>query len=306
MFNIYFKEMKKFFSLIALVGVLAACQPEKVQTAFSLAGGSAVITVKVVDINNHAEYTGTYTLTASAGTVSGNNQVSLAAGESQKLAAQTVTLTVNGPKFAKAYTYDALVPEVLPGGQAFINAIIVVGEGGDYTYEIVTVDTPSDKEVEMINVHGYPVKTIDGVNWYVNESEFLLEGDVEYDVVTGSSFLEGSAKVGFEGVLSNLKEIYTEPIVKVVNHLPITVSAYAIWRAFATYTTTLRTITVNAKNNKTGETFSKVVEAKVKLLSSTQAEYEEQANPDTHGHYVHGQGEHGGANNAGGGIVYSE
>lgn len=297
--------MKKFFSLIALVGVLAACQPEKIQTAFTLAGGSATINVKVVDINNHGDYSGTYTLTSSAGTVSGNT-VTISAGESTKLAGQTVTVTVNGPKFVKPYTYDVLVPDVLPGGQAAINAIIVVGEGGDYSYEIKESDVATDEEVEMINVHDYPVKTIDGVNWYVNESEFLLEGDVEYDVVTGSSFLEGSAKVGFEGVLSNLKEIYTEPTVKVVNHLPITVSAYAIWRAFATYTTTLRTLTVTAKNNKTGETFEKVVEAKVRLLSSTQAEFEEKANPDTHGHYVHGQGEPGGANNAGGGIVYSE
>jgi hypothetical protein len=297
--------MKKFFSLIALVGVFAACQPEKIQTAFTLAGGSATINVKVVDINNHGDYSGTYTLTSSAGTVSGNT-VTISAGESTKLAGQTVTVTVNGPKFVKPYTYDVLVPDVLPGGQAAINAIIVVGEGGDYSYEIKESDVATDEEVEMINVHDYPVKTIDGVNWYVNESEFLLEGDVEYDVVTGSSFLEGSAKVGFEGVLSNLKEIYTEPTVKVVNHLPITVSAYAIWRAFATYTTTLRTLTVTAKNNKTGETFEKVVEAKVRLLSSTQAEFEEKANPDTHGHYVHGQGEPGGANNAGGGIVYSE
>lgn len=297
--------MKKFFSLIALVGVFAACQPEKIQTAFTLAGGSATINVKVVDINNHGDYSGTYTLTSTAGTVSGNT-VTISAGESTKLAGQTVTVTVNGPKFVKPYTYDVLVPDVLPGGQAAINAIIVVGEGGDYSYEIKESDVATDEEVEMINVHDYPVKTIDGVNWYVNESEFLLEGDVEYDVVTGSSFLEGSAKVGFEGVLSNLKEIYTEPTVKVVNHLPITVSAYAIWRAFATYTTTLRTLTVTAKNNKTGETFEKVVEAKVRLLSSTQAEFEEKANPDTHGHYVHGQGEPGGANNAGGGIVYSE
>ena len=297
--------MKKFFSLIALVGVLAACQPEKIQTAFSLAGGSATITVKVVDINNHGDYTGTYTLSSSAGTVA-NNTVTLTAPESSKLAGQTVTLTVNGPKFVKPYTYDVLVPDVLPGGQAAINAIVVVGEGGDYSYEIIEKDENSDKVVEMVNVHDYPVKTIDGVNWYVNESEFLLNGDVTYDVVTGASFLEGSAKVGFEGVLSNLKEIYTEPTEKHENVLPITVSAYAIWRAFATYTTTLRTITVNAKNNKTGETFQNVVEAKVKLLSSTLAEFEEQANPDTHGHYVHGQGEPGGASNAGGGIVYSE
>ena len=305
MFNIYFKEMKKFFSLIALVGVLAACQPEKIQTAFTLAGGSATITVKVVDLNSRTDYAGTYTLTSSAGTVNGNT-VTLTAAESTKLAGQTVTITVNGPKFAKPYTYDALVPDVLPGGVATINAIIVVGEGGDYTYEFVNTDTSTSKEVDMVNVHEYPVKEVDGKNWYVNESEFLLEGTVKYDVVSGSEYLEGSAKLGFEPVLESLKAIYNEGKKTTQAELPIKVSAYAIWRAFATYTTTLRTVQVNATNNKTSEKLSKVVEAKAKLYSSTAAEFEEKANPDTHGHYVHGQGEAGGANNAGGGIVYSE
>ena len=305
MFNIYFKEMKKFFSLIALVGVLAACTPEKIQTAFTLAGGSATINVKVVDINNHGDYSGTYTVTSSAGTVSGNT-VTISAAESTKLAGQTVTITVNGPKFVKPYTYDVLVPEVLPGGVANVNAIIVVGEGGDYSFTITESDTPTPQEVEMINVHGYPVKTIDGVNWYVNESEFLLTGDVEYDVVSGSSYLDGSAKLGFEFLLNSLKEIYNQPTVKDKNTLPIQVSAYAIWRAFATYTTTLRTIKVDAKNNKTGDTYSEVVTAKVKIITSSEAEFEEKANPDTHGHYTPGHGEDGGASNAGGGIVYSE
>ncbi len=50
MFNIYFKEMKKFFSLIALVGVFAACQPEKLTTAFEVGPAEATISVKVVDI----------------------------------------------------------------------------------------------------------------------------------------------------------------------------------------------------------------------------------------------------------------
>ena len=48
MFNIYFKEMKKFFSLIALVGVFAACEPENLQTAFTVANATATVNETVV------------------------------------------------------------------------------------------------------------------------------------------------------------------------------------------------------------------------------------------------------------------
>ena len=48
MFNIYFKEMKKFFSLIALVGVFAACEPENLQTAFNVPDATATLNVTVI------------------------------------------------------------------------------------------------------------------------------------------------------------------------------------------------------------------------------------------------------------------
>ena len=50
--------MKKFFSLIALVGVIAACTPEQVDTAFKLAGGKVLVNVEVVDIINGGTYSG--------------------------------------------------------------------------------------------------------------------------------------------------------------------------------------------------------------------------------------------------------
>ena len=40
--------MKKLFSLIALAGVIAACTPEQVDTAFKLAGGKVTVNVEVV------------------------------------------------------------------------------------------------------------------------------------------------------------------------------------------------------------------------------------------------------------------
>ena len=40
--------MKKFISLIALVGVFAACEPENLQTAYTVANATATINVTVV------------------------------------------------------------------------------------------------------------------------------------------------------------------------------------------------------------------------------------------------------------------
>ncbi|MBR4525241.1 MAG: hypothetical protein IKP15_06815, partial [Bacteroidales bacterium] len=63
--------MKKLFSLIALAGVIAACTPEQVETAFKLAGGKVTVNVEVVDIITGGNYAGAYTVASNFGTVSG-------------------------------------------------------------------------------------------------------------------------------------------------------------------------------------------------------------------------------------------
>jgi len=308
MFNIYFKEMKKFFSLIALVGVFAACQPEKVQTAFSLAGGDATINVKVIDIIQRAEYpSAQYTLAASEGTINNNNSVYITAAENSKLDARTVTLNVTGPKLAKTYTYEAQVPEVLAGGHAVVNAIIVVGEGADFTFDVeLTSKVPSTKRGYLVNTHYQSVEE-DGIPWYINDSEFKLEGEVEYDVIDGADWVGADPKLGFEVWFDAIKETFDEAAGKDVTKakLPIWVSAYAMWYAYADYTTDLCTYTVNATNNKTGE---KLVAGTFqdKEYSSTKAERIEKAYPKSHGHYTHGHGMSGDTVNAGGGIVEAQ
>ena len=98
--------MKKFFSLFALVAVFAACQPEKVQTAFTVAGATATINVQVFNVNTGAAYDGQYNLAASEGSVSGNT-VAIESPSSTGISKHDVTLTVTGPKLAKSYTYTS-------------------------------------------------------------------------------------------------------------------------------------------------------------------------------------------------------
>lgn len=311
MFNIYFKEMKKFFSLFALVAVFAACQPEKVQTAFTVAGATATINVQVFNVNTGAAYGGTYTLNASEGTVSGNNTVNIESPSSTGISKHDVTLTVVGPKLAKTYNYSVTIPDVLAGGHADVNAIIVVGEDGDtFDYEVEENATEKTTEVAMVNEH-YSTYTHDGSEYYLNNSEFLLEGEIEYDVLSGAEIDKNSVdfKLGFdEQVAENIMKAYNtgKKITKAT--LPITVSAYAIWRATATYTVKTVNYTVYATNrNKQGE---KLVAGKFSGVqySSTVATVDEKAAPGADGHYEkgHGHDAHGSQANAGGGIIYSE
>ena len=301
--------MKKFFSLIALVAVFAACQPEKVQTAFTVAGATATINVQVFNVNTGAAYGGTYTLSASEGTVSGGT-VAIESAQSTGISKHDVTLTVTGPKLAKTYTYAVTIPDVLAGGHADVNAIIIVGEDGDtYDYEVVESATEEVTEVAMVNDH-YPTHTHADTEYYLNNSEFLLEGEVEYDVLSGSELIKDSDdfKLGFdEQVKENIMKAYNSGKKVEKATLPITVSAYAIWRAWATYTVKTVKYTVNATNRATKEklvagTFSGY------QYSSTVAQYEEKAAPGADGHYSpgHGHDAHGSQANAGGGIIYSE
>ena len=307
MFNIYLKEMKKFFSLVALVAVFAACQPEKVSTAFSVAGATANINVQVFNVNTGKPYEGTYNVATSEGAYA-SGIVSIESPVSTGISKHDVTLTVTGPKLAKSYTYAATIPDVLPGGHAEVNAIIVVGEDGDaYTYELVGTPDVKTETVEMVNSH-YPTHSHADLNWYYNNSEFLLEGEVEYDVLSGAEILASNFFLGFDEALEeNYGKIYDTGMKVEKAVLPITVSAYAMWHAWATYTIKTGDYKVEATNVLTGQKLTAGTMT-ISEYSSTDAQYKEMAYPGADGHYEegHGHDSHGSAANAGGGIIFSE
>ena len=162
----------------------------------------------------------------------------------------------------------------------------------------------------MLNSH-YPIHLHADTEYYLNNSEFLLEGEIEYDVLSGAVVDPNSAdfKLGFdEQVKDNIMKAYNTGKQVTKAKLPIKVSAYAIWRAWATYTKKNIKYTVNATNRATGEKLQAVGTFNGVQYSSTKAEYEEKAAPGADGHYSpgHGTDAHGSQANAGGGIIYSE
>ena len=151
--------MKKFFSLIALVGVFAACQPEKLTTAFEVAPAQATINAKVVDILTGEDVTSAATITSET-TLTGT----------PALAAQdyTVSATYKDGKGSATVHINAL----RPGGKANYSVVIPVG-GTILDYELnveteVTPGTPSLLQLAGANLH------YEGAMWAENASEFIL------------------------------------------------------------------------------------------------------------------------------------
>ena len=312
MFNIYFKEMKKFISLIALVGAIAACTPEQIETAFKLSGAKVIVEVEVYDVISGSAYQGSYTVNSTIGTVSGNT-ITYQADESQPIAAlENCKVSVTGPKLAKEYSSIFAVPSVLAGGVATITVVVPVGE----PINGWTVDWACDESKAVVNdpvvkalynTH-YPTHeyTHEGVtSWYYNDTEFLLQGEVDY---TLDSFAVGSDMVdnqirGFEGVVENcyfgLINEYDKDSVPM--KFPFTVSAYAMWNITQTITSVTKPYSVFADK---GTEHVDLGSFKLEFIESQVVEPHEIAYPGHEGHYHagHGHDAHGTKPNAGGGI----
>lgn len=346
--------MKKFFSILALVGVFAACKPETIQTAFTVAGAKATVTVDVVD-HYGAPISG-YTLAVSTTgsltpSVSGN-VVTFEAAAGSTIPAQTVTLTVsNIPEYLKDYTTTITVPEILAGGVADLKARIVVFPESvdDWTFTVIpeepviVLDHVNFLENKHYKTHDHVYKHTDSegdevtINtWYVNDSEYILEGVVKYMFGAKGELVSVYNDVkGFDSTVTAFAESYEFVDPPVEKELKIKVSAYGMWTAYQKHYFSLQPFRVSAKNVKTNE----VVEAgsfTVETDYCSVAEYIEIGMPAhiighvsghnlVHGHvedhtavyehyeyavYSHYHAGHGieghGYNNAGGGIAYAE
>ena len=325
MFNIYFKEMKKLFSLIALVGVIAACTPEQIDTAFKLAGGKVTVNVDVIDIIHGGAYAGTYTVNSNFGTVSGNT-ITYQAGDSQGIAAGDYTITVSGPKLAKDYTATFAVPEILAGGEAVIRASVFVGEPLNGWTVAVSVDEENVEEgidtYFLANTH-YPTHAYshDGIDtWYYNNSEFMLEGTAIYndiwwdDVITN---LVDNQILGFEGIVDNVAESNTDSWIFEDEEYDFVVSAWAMWNVTQYNYWYKLPVTVFAFKDADEDGKVGASEETLDLGSFDWTEYEtvlvqvhELPYPGApgHAHYHQGHGHNspGAMANAGGGISYNE
>lgn len=295
--------MKKLFSLLALVGVFAACQPEELETAFEVSDAVATITVTTIDINTGNNVDATISASDAAATVAGN-VVTLKG--SPALTARTVTVTASYQ--GKDYSTSVDVQALLAGGKASYNADIYVGvpvAEQEITYDLVSEESSVSDPVYFTKADGHALVDHAGKYWAENLTEFLLKGEVTWTNVTGSEFVSSECT---DPVFDQIVKLYADAVkdaskvTETPDVLEITVSAWAYYTVYQTVTTTVKTYGVFADGVQVGSV--------VVNNYSSAVQYEEIANPMGHGHYQQGHGHaghgHGDGGNAGGGIVWGE
>jgi hypothetical protein len=337
MFNIYFKEMKKFFSLIALVGVIAACTPEQVETAFKLAGGKVLVNVEVVDIINGGTYSGPVDIHFTRGGLditseftqivgSGPHAYSWQAAESQAVAAGDYGVIVKGEFLAKDYTSAFVFPEVLAGGMAAIRVIVPVGEPlNGYTcdtfWDVEDIEEGEDVgllENKDYKTYAYSHAGID--TWYYNNTEYILEGNVTGDDIWWKyevSNVVDHKYVGFEGVVDNLVDYWGDDEYIWPFDYKFYVSAWAMWniRQINYWEKVPMDVIAWKDADEDGEIDENEKDSAIEL-GSFDVKYTETVSlapyelpyPGAAGHYHYGHGHdaHGTMPNAGGGISFNE
>ena len=340
MFNIYFKEMKKFFSLIALVGIIAACTPEQLGTAFKLAGAKGTINVEVLNLDG-TPYAGTFTLSGyenlpgvEAPVVTGNTAtINFQLGDSQAIESVIdLTLTANGPLIYRPASAKVRIPKVLAGGVAELACTIKVGENVDGWFVYEDYDFPDVDNYRvgyLVNTHGYsvyehsvtiPVNWLDIEipSWYVNNSDQILTGNVDIPYAIGYELdsIETNDWAGFDltlkGCVNAWRDDWEEEEV-VEGEAPYTfnVSGWAMWNVFVVQDVYPLELYLNAiKLDDNAELTDEEIELATATVNYyvTWAGAVEMAYPGMPGHahyeYKHGHG-HGG-DNAGGGISFNE
>ena len=330
--------MKKFFSLIALAGVIAACTPEQIETAFKLAGAKGTIEVEVVKLNGEAlegqfQISGYDALPNSSIAYAGNKAtITFSAAESTPINLTDLTLTASGEQIVKPVSTTVTVPALLAGQVAKLNARIRVGETlqGWYFGEESEYGETETKIGFLANdhyaTHAYTHGDI--TSWYVNNSEFILEGSAKIPYIDGFSAgynVEQHDYAGWEAVYVDylfglsvemtvdewVEAMSEEDLEEGTLDFNFQVSAWAMWNVIVYQDKTPITAKLTAtKLDEEGE----LTEESILLASVTYDRYSidgglvELPYPGAAGHYEkgHGHDAHGNGANAGGGISFNE
>ena len=296
--------MKKLLYVLAAVGLFVACQPEEIQTAFEVDPAKAVITVSFVDVNTgKAPEAGPVVLMAD-GSVVENPYVILG---NKALTERTVTFTAKYQDIISD-PYTVPVPAVKAGSVVNINITIVVGKPNvEKTIELVE-GNPGDVIVYgpyYFQPEGHELVFHDDMMWAKNLSEFILHGTITYPNISGQEVK--NLKI-FDETLKNVVDVYVLAldygVEQTTEEMEITVSAWSYYTAYALVGEVAIPFTIYADKGTKNEA---VVATFDLVLTASMCEYDEIANPEGHGHYVEGHGhDHGGSDNAGGGIVIAE
>ena len=315
--------MKKFFSLIALVGVFAACQPETIETTFEPDPAVATITVSVYDLASGSDVTGSATITPSEGSLVGN-VITLTGNPAISAKTITVSASYNGASNSETVKINAL----LAGGKADYTVTVQVGEVPvipdpdpvivkTYSWELTGSEELEEKNYTLSTAshsHAYSHNGVSIDNWMLNATEFILELTTNYQKRTGNK-AEGDCtstaaddNTQFDAFVEAFKvPAYCEDVLE----YSFTVSSWAYYNVLQTVNCVKNTYTVSVATTKDGvdqgtveigtievETYSSSIEA-IEFAYNNHYEY-------GHGHGTSTHDEHGNSENAGGGIAYGD
>lgn len=320
--------MKKFFSLLALVGVLAACQKEDLKTAFKVDPGVATVHATAVSIDG-TDITSnvTFSYNGIAGGTSQTFESTMYEAFDQEV---IVSAVWTGYDKIRNFSADQKVRvHVLPGGKADYNVTLILGElnDGEFTYSISGPETLESgflfncltETHSHAAGHAAPVvyshdgKEYDGY-YFMNPTEFVLRGVVNYTKKEGVELVSDIVWTNTDPLQNfiEFKEAWMEDgVVETPDSFNITVSAFAMYCAYHAIGYSLNKIDYVRINNLGHDEV--VGSFTYKSYDSNEAGYYEAACEGHEAHYVPGHGHedpshsHGhGTSNAGGGIVYAD
>ena len=302
--------MKKLLYVLAAVGLFVACQPEEIQTAFEVAPAKAKVVIKAVDVNDGSEVDVaklglTYSFNPAPADHKLEGNVIYFEGKEGSPLPQT-EVTVNWSYDGQENASQSIsVPAVPAAASLTVPMTIVVGKRN--SERVINEEVIVDQENAWLEgpyyftpASGHALVDHDGKMWAKNLTEFMLKGTVTYDEVYGQVVTDVEVlNDAFESdvMMYVYKYNYGEDVTPAEEE--IRVSAWSYYTAYTLVGCIPYYVEVYADDELVGK------------ISGVAYEnwfmYEEIANPEGHGHYVEGHGhDHGGSDNAGGGIVVAE
>ena len=288
--------MKKFFSLIALVGVFAACQPEELKTIFQSSPAQLTINVsKVINSVNGADVTSGATKTPYS--VTGTPAIPAGVG--------TVSATYNGATGSLSVPYPAILADTDP---VTIDVTVhIPGSVGDYTIDVKPTIGADEVAARYIlkeaKSHGI---SHDGSLWLENASDYNLNDSCTYTESTGEA-LDGDVTVvenAFAEIVNANAEVHNPGILEEEKEYKYTIPAWSWYQVVAEVHVipVHYDVVAEPKNGAPTVGNNNVVGSFDSNLVYTVPVPNYMAHPSHADHYGHYTG-HGNGSNAGGGLV---
>lgn len=285
---------------IAMVGLFSSCVIDDIQTTFDLAPAECTINTHCVYALTGADVTSQCTITPGA-------TYTLTANANKVIPAQDVTVTATF-KTLPSQSRTVNVAALAAGAVATYDVYFVFGSEGDLSYVCELASTKDEDAVReyLYNAHFAHADGEEG--WLYNDTEFIYDADVEYQIVTGGEVISCEPADNPNVVMFKDGVEAAAPKTVTTETQSFKVSAWSMYTAYVEHVTTTDNYDVFELNNILG-TKTKIGSFSFQYVSSCIFNHEEKANPGHAGHYVPGHGHdhgHGHGENAGGGIIWAD